>query len=282
MKIEDQDYNKVILNEQQGNDLIREYFSLQKPFFVGRAGITESIIISYIIKHKKIVPEWTKKNAFSAAGINPVSDEFLTEFAFYYSDCMKYLDITAVMSATDYDWVVNTYCPKARYVRLWGLEPYYFNNPWTEFLEDKNVLVVHPFEKSIQNNYKNRENLFENKKVLPKFNLLTIKAEQNQNNQNSNFFKTIDRTKEKIVKFNFDVAIIGCGGCGLPLGSFIKNELNKTVIHMAGATQMLFGIIGRRWEDYPQCQKIINEYWTRPLPEETPVDYNKIENGCYW
>ena len=51
---------------------------------------------------------------------------------------------------------------------------------------------------------------------------------------------------------------------------------------MGGATQVLFGIIGKRWEAYPQFKQIINEYWTRPLSEETPSEYLKVENGCYW
>lgn len=26
----------------------------------------------------------------------------------------------------------------------------------------------------------------------------------------------------------------------------------------------------------------MNEYWTRPLKEDTVKNYNKIEGGCYW
>jgi hypothetical protein len=176
---------------------------------------------------------------------------------------------------------VNTYCPNAQYTKLAGLEPYYFANPWSKHLKDKNVLVIHPFEQSIINNYKNRDQLFENKDVLPNFNLLTIKAEQNLGNTNSNYFDCIDRTKDKISNVNFDVAIIGCGASGLPLASYVKKDLGKTAIHLGGATQVLFGIIGKRWEHY--LKKLINENWTRPLPEETPQNYLKLaDNGCYW
>jgi hypothetical protein len=281
MKLEDQNYNKSILNEQQCNDLIREYLSLDKPFFAGRSGITECNIISYAIKQKKTIPEQIKKNAFTGAGIYPNNNENLINFAHYYADCMKNLDIVAVMPGIDYDWLVNTYCPNAHYVRLWGLEPFHFPNPWSELLKDKNVLVIHPFERSIINNYKNKEKLFDNPKVLPSFNLKTIKAEQNMGDNSANFFESIKRMQDKIVGVDFDIAIMGCGAYGLPLASFIRT-LKKTAIHMAGATQILFGIIGKRWEAYPQFKNIINEHWTRPLSEEIPKDYLKVENGCYW
>lgn len=282
MKLEDQNYNKTILSEQQGNDLIREYFSLDKPFFVGRSGITECNIISHAIKQKIEIPDWLKRNACVLSGIYPNNNENLIKFANYYANCMKDLDISAVISNLDYDWLVNTYSPDAHYVRLWGLEPYHFKNPWSKCLENKNVLVIHPFEKSIQNNYKNRKKLFKDPDVLPEFNLLTIKAEQNLSNFQSNYFESIERTQNKIKQLDFDVAIIGCGASGLPLASYIKKELKKTAIHLAGATQVLFGIIGKRWEEYPQFVKIINEYWTRPLPEEMPTEYLKVESGCYW
>lgn len=281
MKLENQNYNKTILNEQHCNDLIREYFSLDKPFFVGRSGLTECSIVSYAIKQKKTIPEQIKKNAFNVAGIYPIDNENLINFAHYYANCMKNLDIVAVMPGMDYDWLVNTYCPNAHYARLWGLEPYHFSNPWSELLEDKNVLVIHPFESSIINNYKNRDKLFDHPKVLPTFNLKTIKAEQNIGDNSANFFEIIKRTQDKIMHVDFDVAIVGCGAYGLPLASFIRT-LNKTAIHMGGATQILFGIIGKRWENYIQFKKIINRYWTRPLPEETPTDYLKLEDGSYW
>ena len=51
---------------------------------------------------------------------------------------------------------------------------------------------------------------------------------------------------------------------------------------MGGATQILFGIIGRRWEEYPQIRKLMNQHWTRPLPEEIPDSAMSVEGGCYW
>jgi len=27
---------------------------------------------------------------------------------------------------------------------------------------------------------------------------------------------------------------------------------------------------------------MFNEHWVRPLPEETPQNHIKVEDGCYW
>ncbi len=44
----------------------------------------------------------------------------------------------------------------------------------------------------------------------------------------------------------------------------------KSGIHLGGATQILFGIKGKRLESIPAVSNLINEHWVRPLPEETP------------
>ena len=67
----------------------------------------------------------------------------------------------------------------------------------------------------------------------------------------------------------------------LVLGAFVK-RLGKQAIHLGGATQMLFGIKGRRWDNYPRSARLYNDAWVRPLPEETPAGAQKVEQGCYW
>lgn len=282
MKLEDQKYNKIILSEQDGNNVINNCFLSKKKFVVARAANIACEIASCVIKQKIPIHNHLKNQALINMGVYPNDEKNLHKFAYNYTEAIETVDVMGVWAVPDYDWLVNTYCPNAHFVRLWGLEPYHFANPWSKNLEGKNVLVIHPFEKSIRNNYKNREKLFKNSEVLPEFNLLTIKAEQNLSNTSSNYFESMQRTIDKIHQVDFDVAIIGCGASGLPIASYIKKEMNKIAIHMGGATQVLFGIIGKRWEAYPQFKNIFNEHWTRPLPEEIPEEYIKVEGGCYW
>jgi len=170
-------------------------------------------------------------------------------------------------------------------VPLKDLEPYYHLNPWSEVLKGKKVLVVHPFSKSIETQYKKRQFLFSDHRVLPDFELITIKAVQsligNKPAEFSSWFEALEFMKNQISNTEFDIAIIGCGAYGLPLAAHVK-RIGKKAIHLGGQTQVLFGIIGKRWEDRDFFLDMFNEHWVRPLPEETPQNHIKVEDGCYW
>ena len=45
-------------------------------------------------------------------------------------------------------------------------------------LENKKVLIIHPFIDTILSQYNFREKIFENKDILPKFDIETVKAVQ--------------------------------------------------------------------------------------------------------
>jgi glycerol-3-phosphate dehydrogenase len=88
---------------------------------------------------------------------------------------------------------------------------------------------------------------------------------------------------ERALEIDFDVAIIGCGAYGMPLASKLKNA-GKQAIHLGGATQLLFGIKGNRWENgYPtKIATFFNDAWVRASAEETPQNAYTVERGCYW
>ena len=79
------------------------------------------------------------------------------------------------------------------------------------------------------------------------------------------------------------MAIIGCGAYGMPLAAKLK-QAGKQAIHLGGATQLLFGIKGRRWEEnYPsKIATCFNADWTYPLDSEKPKNGGTVEMGCYW
>lgn len=95
------------------------------------------------------------------------------------------------------------------------------------------------------------------------------------------WFEALDSMKKQIAEADFDVAIIGAGAYGLPLAAYVKS-LGKQAVQMSGATQILFGIKGKRWDTHPVISKMYNDYWVRPLAEETPPQIQKVEGGSYW
>lgn len=166
--------------------------------------------------------------------------------------------------------------------------PFLWKNPWTRLLEGKKVLVVHPFVDSIKKQYARREKLFSDPKVLPQFSELhLIKAVQSiANNEKSlpykNWFEALKHMEKQMDEIDYEVALIGCGAYGMNLAAHAKRK-GKIAIHLAGWTQMLFGIYGNRWiQDQPEYSKFVNDYWIRPSKNERPNNADRVENACYW
>jgi hypothetical protein len=184
----------------------------------------------------------------------------------------------------------------AQKVHLRLLEPFWSNSPWTKALEGKKVIVVHPFAEIIEQQYINRQFLFNNKEVLPTFKSLTvIKAVQTLGEGDTRFkdwFEALEFMKAEIDKVDYDVCLIGCGAYGFHLAAHVK-RMGKKGIHFGGALQLLFGIKGKRWEDPNYGVKewgipsgsysdLINTYWVRPDEKYKPKNAQKVEGACYW
>jgi hypothetical protein len=89
----------------------------------------------------------------------------------------------------------------------------------------------------------------------------------------------------EISKLDFDIALLGCGGYGVPLCGFIYDKLNKSAIYIGGGLQLLFGVMGKRWDNTEMWQNIINENdceFIRPSEEETIKNKDLVSDGCYW
>ncbi|MGH8021722.1 MAG: hypothetical protein ACREIA_26260, partial [Opitutaceae bacterium] len=63
---------------------------------------------------------------------------------------------------------------RATAVPLDDLMPFLHRDPWSEALEGRTVLVVHPFETSVRSQYAKRDKLFADPRVLPDFELKTL------------------------------------------------------------------------------------------------------------
>jgi hypothetical protein len=53
-------------------------------------------------------------------------------------------------------------------------------------------------------------------------------------------------------------------------------------VHLGGATQILFGVRGRRWDAHPVIKRFFTDAWIRPLPDERPGGRWRLEGGAYW
>lgn len=233
-------------------------------------------------------PKW-KADSFASlanpAGFFPADDaESVGRFYDLYSLAAREIDLLGSWRNGE-----SHYLPqKPEVTRLSHLEPFHAENPWTSELRGKRVLVVHPFSASIQKQYLKRRQLFSNPEFLPDFDLITLKTPYTFNGpgvalvpQDQNWFDALENMFKQIRTTSFDVAIIGAGAYGLPLGEFAK-RLGSTAIHLGGATQLLFGIWGRRWDSSPSHRGLRNANWVRPAEDEVPLAAELIEKGGYW
>ena len=208
------------------------------------------------------------------AGLFPYGEETAIKFGQLMERCSQSIDLLGAWDTYMQDYLIDVVCKTDMKISALGsLEPYGFKEPWSSALKGKRVVVVHPFSDTIEQQYQKRENLFSDKNILPEFTLRTVKAVQTiagvKDCRFRSWFDALDYMYKEVIKEDFDVSIIGCGAYGLPLAARIK-ESGKIAIHLGGATQILFGIKGKRWDNIPGISKLYNEYWVRPSDNERP------------
>lgn len=283
------------------NDLIYQILTNDEPAMIARLGSTELLAMSnylgvkYPQKYKNFksyinsqTPAWwweeaTINQMYNWSGFFPPEENKVEQFCEMMIADLGKVDILG-------SWLKNERffydeLQQAKKVVLEDLEPFFTEKPWTAALKNKKVLVVHPFEETIRQQYLIKDKIFPNN-LLPDFELITIKAVQTIAGEKTAFkdwFEALDHMKAQITATDFDVCILGCGAYGFPLAAYIKS-LGKKAIHLGGVTQLLFGIKGSRWEDYIvyPYTNLYNEYWVRPGDKYKPKNADIVEGACYW
>lgn len=295
------DFN-VRYTGEEASGIIEQQLLSGKPLMIARFGSTElNALLNYYFINKPIpvqvvnlltgIPyiknykDGIVKNMSTLSGFFPSSGATLDRFAEMTFEDLKEIDILGSWMKHE-RYLFNYFKPDHVRVHLEDLSPFNHANPWSYAFKGKKVLVVHPFVESIKRQFEKREHLFKNPKVLPEFELRTVRAVQSVADsvtQYKNWFDALDAMTEDIAAVDFDIAVLGCGAYGMPLAARIK-KMGKQAIHLGGATQCLFGVKGKRWEIpfYNYQEKFYNEYWVRPLDSEKPESSHKVEGSCYW
>lgn len=276
-------YIQKMVDKQEFNDKLKHMIISKEPFAISRIGSVELDCIftyEYYNKFNTRNRDMMKNNA----GFFPSDDKSLKKFHSLYIEDINDIDIFGYWKNTGEDIIFNKYGnSKLQITELKNIEPYYHNNPWTLSLKGKNVLVIHPFNQTINLQYKKREDLF-SVPTLPDFNLISYSPPQTiggESNEYTSWFDALENTLDEIDKINFDIALIGAGAYGLPIAAHIKRS-KKQAIHFGGSLQILFGIKGKRWDEHPYISKMYNDNWVRPMDIEKPTNFKNVEKGCYW
>lgn len=289
-KIPIEAFANPVLDKKTANELLKKKLLAESPFFVGRVGSTElETICNYLYFTKRAqgcdIP-YTKnitQMLCDWCGFFPAEHTLMDKFCKLYLEKIQDADLLWFMWKSRFeDKLFKEYCPKTALTQYEDTGfPIDIEKPWTFSLRGKKVLVIHPFEKSIQTNYKKRKVFFKNPEFLPEFDLITLKAVQtladNKVVSYHNWFEALESMKKQMNGIDFDIALIGAGAYGFPLAAYAK-ELGKKALHIGGMLQLYFGIRGKYYDQF----RYHNKYWTRPLDEEKPQGFRKVEAGRYW
>ena len=292
---------KLFSVKEYANKLIYDELVNKKPSMIARLGSNElNCMTNYIgIKDPKFKQnywgfikgttppwwweDWMMFQMNTVAGFFPNLSIYYEKFSELMISLLPEVDILG--SWLKEESFFSNQLINAKKVVLEDLEPFFTNTPWTFALKGKKVLVVHPFVETIQSQYNKRELIFDNN-LLPEFTLLTLKSIQSYANEVTKYadwFEALESLKLQINSIDFDICILGCGAYGFPLAAHVK-QLGKKALHLGGVTQLLFGIKGKRWEEYIvyPYTNLYNLHWVRPSSTEKPRNASIVEGATYW
>lgn len=295
------DSGAPILDGRKANSFISNLILGENPCMIARFGSTELDAMLAIERFEKFsfVERFVESCQYKTlnlwnsppvqelqtlSGFFPLNKKTLEKFLVVMKDAVEELDLLGSWLPLETRYTQRN--PSLPACALEHLEPYFHDDPWSMCLAGKRVLVIHPFADLIKKQYAdNRLNIFSDQRVLPEFSLSAIEAVQTlageKDRRFSDWFDALDWMEGEALTTDFDVAIIGCGAYGFPLASRLKKHGKKS-IHLGGATQILFGIKGKRWDDRIEFSSMYNQYWVRPGGQGRPGNYQAVDGGCYW
>ena len=256
--------NKLMpcLSGKEAHDAIIADLASNEPSMIARFGAVEIKAMLYAILPPPVnicFKTYTYTNFGRNAGFFPIDNKHLKKYG--QRMLMDMRELTTLASWRPEEILLRKKLTDIPRIKLGEIGPVDTDYSWSKFLENKKVLVVHPFAESIEAQYKKREYLFHNPNVLPEFaSLQTIKAVQtiagNNEKKFVDWFEALSYMENQIESKDFDIALIGCGAYGFCLAAAVK-RMGKKAVHIGGPLQLYFGIKGKRWDNYG----LYNDYY---------------------
>ena len=230
---------------------------------------------------KKTYKEPVRYSIKNNAGYFPTDDVSLKRYGDELLALLPETDYLGISGAHMENYFARFYCPSASYLLYEGMEP--LHGTWTKALKGKKVLVITAFKEDVEKQYPRRKELFPNDPdILPEMELKVLQAPVTfaENTPTSpSFFDELARIEAEMDQIDYDVLLVGAGAYGSFLALHAKSK-GKKGIQTGGATNTLFGILGKRWEHREHVAKHVNEAWIRPA--DKPKGFERVEGGTYW
>lgn len=294
-----QEINARSIGGQEVHDLLASAITGEKAFSYVRPGGTESEGMYSFVKYRFLRNKFLSGRRYSRfflENVTPFSGVAFRSRTDLDYFCYRYLEATLSSDLMGF----GPYAPGALGIARMradiGLPVTPFEEvepiravargirPWTLSLRGKRVLVVHPFIRTIESQFRRKDQILGVKDALPDFELsvmrppLSLRASSGDVESWPNQFRQLVAAS---LENDFDVALIGAGGYGAPLAAAIRAS-GRTAVHTAGATQLIFGIRGNRWDADTEVSKIIDSSWVRPFEEDMAPEIKTIDlSGPY-
>ncbi|MBR5421702.1 MAG: hypothetical protein IK115_11180 [Lachnospiraceae bacterium] len=287
---------KKVQENEEVSLLLAEKIREGKPLLSGRMGFTELAVSRIYDLHRIDAYRKIMHNLSAWCGFFPEDTRLGRKFTARMKDCMRKTDVYACNRQPMEGFYRSFYLPKDSIVSkdLGLYDIFALKNPWTPALKGKRVLVVTSFPDSVKHQYARREEIYPGTEILPEFAdlqvykpLITIGDMRDE--RFGTWFEGLEFMNNEIRALDFDIALIAAGAYGYPLAAAVK-ESGRQAVCMGGVLQILFGILGRRWDGsrfggidhMPESLKrYYNESWIYPL-EERPPAADGVEYGPYW
>lgn len=276
-----------------GVPLLERALEKSEAFAIGKMGSVEASAAKHYLRRisasakvasQRSYPAYIRETLFMNAGVFPAEDVVFDGFSSIYLKAVSELNALVAWSIAGEAEIFSRHSPNASLVPMRCLEPFFLPIPWTRLLAERKVLVISPFADTITRQYSKRCALWDNPQMLPRFELKTIRAPLSAGlvaPESGDWFEALTKMQMIMNEIDFDVALVGAGAYSLPLAAHAK-RLGKIGIHLGGVLQIMFGIVGARWERKSDFAVLIKPSWCRPSGSETPTGVQRVEQACYW
>jgi len=279
-------------------DFIETKIQRKEKFFIGRLSGNETRFCGQVLCGKNARP--MLQTMAQTPGIHITSQETLKNYVQCYVNAVRNCDMLGIWDNVMYSQAIDFYnfskkmIPQKPIFHSCALEPFYFFCPskynngvdcrLDRIWKGKRILVISSHINTIKQQVKNLDKIFKPYKIFNNntFTFVCPPKTMAFNHENKDWVGHFEDFKKRVDGQEFDIALVSCGGYGMPICDYIYSSMNKSCMYLGGPLQLLFGIMGKRWLNHETLKEYYNEFWTRPLEEDRPINHHLCEHGHYW
>ncbi|MCD7790876.1 MAG: hypothetical protein LUH55_10200 [Bacteroides thetaiotaomicron] len=251
-------------------EMMKAYITSDTPFLLLRFGLYEyQLCYQYLEKKNGLRKEYSdfiQRHIRMDAGILAKGDVSLDKYAQFIVENLYEADIMGYWRNYPEKLVFSSYYSSGcNHVDIIDLYPYLYWHKnklpdWQMNLSGRKVLVVTSFARTIEKQYSRRKSIWKDAdRILPEFELIVYQAVQTSGGSMDERFasweEAVEHMEKEVLQIDFDIALVSCGGYGLPLAIRLK-KTRKESDPVGRLLSIMVWNTGRSMEECPGNTKI--------------------------